>query len=200
MACGVTKAGVVCDNPGSSAHAGRHSGLQTFTWLKGISRRVYWTGSEVSPVAQNVHILGERLPTETAAPAVLVPMGLDKAADLAIPQSVWTQLSGWDNRNGFPDTVPSGNGMKMTGSGNITVTGRFDYGGTMYFESFGFRFLKNGTVFYTVNSTGSSYKSGTSPTTAVVANDILTVEGYCANSSAGNRTVQDTSYWYTTVV
>lgn len=65
MACGVTKAipgdsTVVCDNAGTSAHAGRHSGVVSFTF-RGFtvsSVRVYWSAADAIPALQNPIVRG----------------------------------------------------------------------------------------------------------------------------------------------
>jgi hypothetical protein len=69
MACGVTTTvnsiTVTCDNAGTSAHAGNHSGLltqsltvlgRTYNWT---SQRVYWKATAARPGRQKVATVGE---------------------------------------------------------------------------------------------------------------------------------------------
>jgi hypothetical protein len=68
MACGVTTtlqgATATCDNAGTSAHAGAHSGVLNstisvfgFSWT--TSTRIYWKTGAASPVKQKTAVLGE---------------------------------------------------------------------------------------------------------------------------------------------
>ena len=65
MACGATRNinGVVatCDNAGTSTHAGRHSGLITFSLFGRVlnSSRVYWENNTARTVSQKVAVLGQ---------------------------------------------------------------------------------------------------------------------------------------------
>lgn len=65
MACDVTKSisgvgNVVCDNAGTSAHSGRHSGVVTFTFRGNSvsSARVYWVAADAVPALQNPIVRG----------------------------------------------------------------------------------------------------------------------------------------------
>lgn len=65
MPCGVTKAipnvgTVTCDNAGTSAHTGLHSGIITFTFREFVlsSTRVYWLAADAIPARQNSIVRG----------------------------------------------------------------------------------------------------------------------------------------------
>lgn len=64
MPCGVTKSTsggtAVCDNAGTSGHAGRHSGVVTFEF-RGFtlsSTRVYWLAADAVPATQSAIVRG----------------------------------------------------------------------------------------------------------------------------------------------
>ncbi|MGW5147533.1 hypothetical protein [Rhodococcus koreensis] len=198
----------MCDNAAASPHGGvPHSGIITISWF-GLSRRVFWpvTGAVYTPSAQGAHVVGQRIPPSfSAAPAVLLPQGLNKAADQLISQNTWTKPSGWNPRSGFPDTNEINDEMVMTGAGNVSVFVNMVFtGGTSFFGAeHGFRVLKNdvvvpsGTV--TVSNTSAS-NSGTVPTFAVALADRVRIEAWQAGSGSSARTIDTATYFTATVV
>lgn len=104
MACGVetTIAGgaiVRCDNVGTSAHTGRHSGITNKFWFNsGFKVRVYWEPGVKSPVRQKPIIRGDffaPLAEDDLPPAggtgVTYPLTFP---DAALSSTHWTQHSG----------------------------------------------------------------------------------------------------------
>lgn len=198
MACGVTKNGIVCDNPGASNHAGPHSGLSTTMWFGiGISLRNFWSTTDTSTAVQRPMILGERLPEDLG---VLTAMGLNKSGTQLLTASTWTPLTPWTVRSGFPDTTPQGSGLIFTRQGNITVTASVTFGATTT-SSHGWRLLLNGVVLETFTTTVSGATVlNTSAPFMVKYGDIVIIEGFQANATTAQRTVQTSTYLETTVV
>lgn len=130
MPCGVTKNGVVCDNTGTSAHAGMHSGVTNISWLFGLTKRVFWANSNsgTTPAAQGPLTVGTRIPT-TVAPIITGLPGVGQTSLLNLATSQTFVIPAWAN---FIDYVllPGGGGGRegdgaFGGTGNGGDAGQF---------------------------------------------------------------------------
>lgn len=206
MACGVTKTlvngqTVVCDNPGTSSHAGQHSAPLNFF---GITIRTYWsfTSSEITVAGYKRPLLGVRARDNQAwltpsAPAVLTAAGMDKSGDWVIPGS-WGRPTGWTVRSGLTDTEIDNDCLVMNGSGNVRISYRAGHSTSGFGYTISKRVLKNGTVLHESSTIDTVHTVDT----AVVAGDLIWMElmrsGFVSSSNLLGGATQ--TYLYTAVI
>ena len=149
MACGATKNGVICDNAGTTAHAGLHSGPKG---LWGFTLRVYWRDSDYSTA-----VLKRPLPSVRArsnqglidgvSSVKLSPNGINLNTR-AVLSTAWTRPTGWVLRSGFDDTDLDNDSIVIAGAGSVRAHARGDVT-LSAFASASKRIVKNGNVIQT---------------------------------------------------
>jgi hypothetical protein len=213
MACGVTKNGVTCDNTGTSAHTGLHSGVKNM-W--GFQIRVYWDSVDVVTAALKRPLLGvtARLswpsnalinPNPTAPPPVpppvdpvLTPMGMEKTASQGMSSS-WTKVTGMAVRAGFPDTEIDDNCLVMDALDTCNVIARLGgYSAGGFGTSSQFRILKNGTV---IGNASYDVSATATIATSTANGDKIWMEARYTGGFGGSLTAQASvnNYVYTVV-
>ena len=204
MACGVTKNGVVCDNPGASNHTGPHSGLKAI-W--GFNFRVYWRETDlVSFILKRAlpgvyHRENEAIITPPGydptppVEAQLTPAGMQLNTRFACSTG-WSRPNGWIVRSGFPDTEIESNALVMNESGNVRIHVRGDATGAA-FATVSKRVVKNGTVLQTWSDVENDHTVDTS----VITDDDIWVE-FSATAGFGTSYIEANSgtYIYTEVL
>lgn len=197
MPCGVTKNGVVCDNPGTSSHTGPHSGIKT---LWGYSLRLNWYNTDAVPVVLKRALPGIRARSDqgllqTGGTVQLTASGMDLTVRYTCT-SGWAKPTGWAARSGFTNVEIEDNALIMNGPGNVRIHVRGDASAAA-FATVSKRILKNGTVLQTWNDVENDHTVDTS----VVAGDTLHVEFSASGGwSASYIEANSGTYLYTEII
>ncbi|WP_156042316.1 hypothetical protein [Rhodococcus sp. UNC363MFTsu5.1] len=134
-------------------------------------------------------------PTPGVAAIHEVPMGMDKSgASQTIGANVWTLLTTWVVRSGYPDTVISSNALRPT-AGDYYFDAKVAINTARQLRA---RIVRNGSEVLATVDSGTSVTSVTVSTASPVtisSGDLITVE---ANPTAGRDVISGASNTYLT--
>lgn len=208
MPCGVTKTlsngtVVTCDNAGTSAHSGQHSGPLNFF---GTNIRVFWTSTatEQTVAGYKRPLVGVRARDgqqwlSGTTTATLTAAGMDKSGSWAFPTS-WGRPPLWTPRSGFTGVEIENDALVMNADGNIRIYYRAGHQNT---SGFGYtlskRVVKNGTVLHSSTTIDTVHTVDTS----VVTGDMIWMDVMASFPFGGSSTLAAGSantYLYTAVL
>jgi hypothetical protein len=127
------------------------------------------------------------LSTSSALPPI-TSAGIDKNTNQQLSRNVWTYLTNWAVRSGYPGTVLSSNSLVVDGSGTVQISAQVNWTGNDFDDPRGFRVLLDGSVIWTVTTSADGPISGVRQQ-QVSAGQRLTMQAYSDRLITGNRVV-----------
>ncbi|MCK8675021.1 hypothetical protein M1M07_28425 [Rhodococcus sp. HM1] len=145
------------------------------------------TGSAV--VAAPAAVVSVTAPAPVAQAIQFVPMGVDKSGTQDPGRDVYTMVTGWVPRAGFPDTVESGGKLIVIGNKTTTIYAQVTFNSGNLFITKGCRIVVNGTVVATSQSNGQNKVYSTNYSTTLHEGDEVWLEAAHTATTSGERNI-----------
>jgi len=127
----------------------------------------------------------------------LINMGMDKSGNQTVSTNVWTLVTGWTIRSGYPDTVITSDGLLIPSGITVNIAAQTYRGGSHAGNQT--RIKANGTVIAT--GAGGTREAGVSLASYTPSVDtLITVEAMATSGLTDRDVVSGGTNSYLTVV
>lgn len=128
-------------------------------------------------------------PAPVAQAIQFVAMGVDKSGTQDPGRDVYTMVTGWVPRSGFPGTVESGGKLIVVGSKATTIYAQVTFNTGVFLITKGCRIVVNGNVVATAQSNGQNKVYSVNYATTLHEGDEVWLEAAHAATTASERNI-----------
>lgn len=122
--------------------------------------------------------------------------GITKSGNQSLPKKVWTTVTGWAVRSGYPRTVITNNGIQVP-AGTYKITGQLrwlqPYGG----QARGVRVVHNGTAVPGLELPSTNLQTVPVDETVTLTDGLIQIQGYPGIDVLDLNVVAGTDTWLT---